>query len=183
MENNKNLLKKFYNWAINNFLSEIIIFLISLVISGSITLTEFDFLGLFEDFGIWKTFLIYFFLLYGIFHFFVDIYQPLTIRHKILRLIKMRNDGVVLRNKAINTNKEDEQVWINEFEEWDRNIVKAISKISRTKAEFFKIINKFTQKRSIALNRISPNFAMKYSVLDEKIDRLEKLINELESSK
>lgn len=125
---------------------------------------------------------LYFIFVYGLLQIISDISNTFSTK-RVMSLIKSRNDGVQLRNKgAIIYDILDAKYWMEEYDKWDNNSIKLISRISKTDAEMFKIINRFVLTKGNLATHI-PTHNRKYNVLEEKLARLEELIKRLKRLK
>ena len=183
MKNKEKYFKKFYEWIIENFLWEALALIFSLISSGSIKILPWDFLNLKNGVNGIIVFLIYFFLFFGVFRFLFDIFHLLFKPDRFIELAEARTEGVKLRNKGLIVKNEEEAVhFIDDYDEWDRTTIKKIAKISKSKAEYFKVINRFEFTTGQVFTKIKTH-NKKLNVLEEKLRRLEFLISELEKHK
>lgn len=135
-----------------------------------------NFLGIAETENVFITPVLTFVLAYGAIQITMDIYDLLR-GDQLLALARLRTEGVQLRNKGqkMGTDPKESQDWIAEFEDWNERVIKAISKISKADAEHWNILNRYNVRiKETGTNKQK----VKWSVLDEKIDRLEKLYEE-----
>lgn len=177
MAKKNNPFQEIIRWLLENILWDFGKPYLSLILSLINTL--FNVVVIFTADKWYIKYLLYFFLIYGFIQIVGEIYSGYCGK-KYLPLAKARTEGVILRNDGIGVEDIlDAKNWIEAFDQWDKRIIATISSFSKTEGEKFKVINRFNLTPGNLPTRI-PAHNRKLNVLEEKLARLEALIEKLE---
>jgi len=174
----ENPIVKLFRWVLENVLWDFGKPLLSILISSVISfLPNEELLPMFEWYIVWPA---SFVLMYGLSQILIDVYNLFSDKC-ILQIVQARTDGVYLRNEGIKIDDISRaKKWIEKYDEWDKNTIKHISRYSKVESEDFKVINRMHLTGG-HLQTIVPTHRTKINVLEEKLARLELLIERLKN--
>lgn len=97
-----------------------------------------------------------------------------------LELSKLRLKGVEIRNRGRVKFPEDNQlkVWVQEVEDWDKNVISALGEIDKGAAQWFRVLDIVPEPR-LSLLTDNQNHMHQYRMHDRRLDNLGQLIREL----
>jgi hypothetical protein len=96
---------------------------------------------------------------------------------EILRLAELRTNGVQLRNNGTRlTDPNNLAEWITRYTEWDKEVLKTLSKLSKGKSEWLRTLDKMPMNP--ARKVIDAEHLRYLSIFDEKLARLDMILRQ-----
>ena len=169
MEKKQNPIVTFVNWVATNIAWDIGKPIVSGILS-SVFSRWGDVLMLNDTFSLWVSVPVYFVLAYGALQLLTDMVN-IFVGDKLERVNRLRTEGVKLRNEKV-ASKKAATAWIKKYDLWDEKTRLQLKKISKSYAEYWRVINRF-DKTVPMLKGINDLHTAKLNVLEEKLRRLE----------
>ena len=169
MEKKQNPIVTFANWVATNIAWDIGKPIVSAILSPVFSRWG-DVLMLNETFSLWVSVPVYFVLAYGSLQLLTDIVNFL-VGDKLEKINRLRTEGVKLRNEKV-ASKKAATAWIKKYDLWDEKARLQLKKISKSYAEYWRVINRF-EKTVPILKGVNDLHTAKLNVLEEKLKRLE----------
>jgi hypothetical protein len=107
----------------------------------------------------------------------VDVVSHFIKRPTIMRLIKMRQAGVELRNKGMRLSSENEvPEWISSYEKWDTEMLMRLGRLDKEKAEWLRTLGTLPPSLMSYPYTYSDKHLLYLRVFTEKLDRLDTIL-------
>lgn len=172
----KNLVVNMFEWIVSNVGWDILKAIL-LIIALPIATKWGDVFMLNQTLPKWLVYVAYFVFVYGALQVVTDIINFCS-TNKLMRVVRARTAGVALRNEGESIASEYKaEKWVDKFKKWDTDTLLKISRLSKPKAEYWRVINRGTESKGI-LKGFNENQTIKLNVLEEKLKRLENILKE-----